>query len=365
MEAGPLVRAEGAGGRGQGPPDDRHAARPEPRGRAGSGWATRSRAAAGSPTPSSPRRRPRPRPRRRPTAHGSPAWRSGGTMLAGKDEAKRAEAEAGPAGGDRPARRAGGLGRLRQRLGGPPGRRGPAAGPDRRPGGVAGPGGAGRLQPGGRGPPGRHRRRSRGATRATSCGCWSTGSATRSSTRSGRSAGRARRGSLFVEGKQFNVRRIYGTPAVASRWRMRRRSSRSDVPFDPFSLQNILMANGSVGMPSGRALRAGRCSASPPDPQNAPAILAQQRRPAGNPGTRSRIPRPGSVPDCPAGEAIRPGTSCPRTSIVAVTMVAAAGGIIELGLDRDRASSGRPSTRSRRLSNDVRRSSRPTRRSTR
>ena len=37
-------------------------------------------------------------------------WRD---MLAGKDEAKRAEAEAGPAGGDRPASRAGGLGRLR------------------------------------------------------------------------------------------------------------------------------------------------------------------------------------------------------------------------------------------------------------
>ena len=77
-------------------------------------------------------------------------------MLAGKDEAKRAEAEAGAPGGDRPARRAGGLGRLRERLGGPSGDRGPVAGPDRRSGVVASPGDSGRLQPRGRGPPDRH-----------------------------------------------------------------------------------------------------------------------------------------------------------------------------------------------------------------
>ncbi len=54
-------------------------------------------------------------------------------------------------------------------------------------------------------------------------------------------------GVLFVEGKQYDVRRTYGTPAVHPRANTPRIFAPS-VPFDPFSMQNISMANGATSM---------------------------------------------------------------------------------------------------------------------
>jgi hypothetical protein len=86
-------------------------------------------------------------------------------------------------------------------------------------------------------------------------------------------------GVLFVEGKRYDVRRTYGTPAVHPDANARRVFT-SDVPFEPFSMQNIFMANGLMSMPSG-GLSAQALQALAANPRNAPSIVAQQ--PSGNP----------------------------------------------------------------------------------
>ena len=52
-------------------------------------------------------------------------------------------------------------------------------------------------------------------------------------------------GELFVEGEKFNVRRLYAmTPVDPSQ--IPARIFTSDVPFDPFSSSNMMLAAGAV-----------------------------------------------------------------------------------------------------------------------
>ena len=309
VEAGPVVRGERAGGRGEGAPDDRHAARPGPRGgaeaagvqEAGGPLGHRRAARRGEGGGRAPEEG---RPRVEAPA-GEVARHAGGQ---GRGEAGRGEA--GPAGGHRPARGAGGLGRLRQGLGGPPGRRGAVAGPDRRPGGVARPG---ERWPSSARRPRSARSRSRrcpSATRATSWGCWSSRLRDPIKYEVRPVGGPGSPGVLFVEGEQYDVRRTYGTPAVHPQANTPRIFT-SDVPFDPFSAQNIFMANGFMSLPSG-GLSAGPLQGLAADPAECPfdpRPADRERQQAGQSG-RDSLARTAS--GCPGLRSDRNGNSRPR-----------------------------------------------------
>ena len=130
VEAGPLVRREGAEGRGDRPLHGRRPARPQARGRLA---AARLQEAQGSLDDRGAGRRrsaPTPRPSRRPTAAGSrllEKWKA----TAGP-ASKRAEVEREMAARGRPPRRPLDLAGLRRRQGGRSGPGGPAARPGRR-----------------------------------------------------------------------------------------------------------------------------------------------------------------------------------------------------------------------------------------
>jgi len=81
-------------------------------------------------------------------------------------------------------------------------------------------------------------------------------------------------GVLFVEGKRYDVRRTYGTPAVHPLARNRPRIFAPWVPFDPFSMQNIATVNGMVSM-SSAGLSSQALQGIAANPRNAPMILAQ------------------------------------------------------------------------------------------
>jgi Pretoxin HINT domain/HEAT repeats len=84
-------------------------------------------------------------------------------------------------------------------------------------------------------------------------------------------------GELFVEGERFNVRRLYELQGIENPARLQRFYP-SSVPFDPFSMQNVLMASVASGAMSYSLIpqvnnASAAAQAVGPNPGNAPAIL--------------------------------------------------------------------------------------------
>jgi hypothetical protein len=84
-------------------------------------------------------------------------------------------------------------------------------------------------------------------------------------------------GELFVEGERFNVQRLYELQPIADPARFQRFYT-SSIPFDPFSVQNILMASAASGAmsysPTPQVNNASvAAQAIGANPANAPAIL--------------------------------------------------------------------------------------------
>jgi Pretoxin HINT domain len=83
-------------------------------------------------------------------------------------------------------------------------------------------------------------------------------------------------GELFVEGERFNVQRLYELQAIENPARLQRFYT-SSVPFDPFSVQNILMASVASGAsfysPIPQVINSNAVQAIGTNPGNAPAIL--------------------------------------------------------------------------------------------
>jgi len=79
-------------------------------------------------------------------------------------------------------------------------------------------------------------------------------------------------GVLFVEGDRYDVRRTYGMPAVHPLANNTPRIFSPEVPFDPFSRENIAMANGLASLPSG-GISSQALQGIAADPRSAPSIL--------------------------------------------------------------------------------------------
>ena len=83
-------------------------------------------------------------------------------------------------------------------------------------------------------------------------------------------------GELFVEGERFNVRRLYEFQPITNP-NLLQRMQTSSVPFDPFSLQNVMMASaasGTMSMLQNPQIATTRAQAFGANPGNAPAILS-------------------------------------------------------------------------------------------
>ncbi|SIO58322.1 Pretoxin HINT domain-containing protein [Singulisphaera sp. GP187] len=94
-------------------------------------------------------------------------------------------------------------------------------------------------------------------------------------------------GVLFIEGKQFNVRRVYTTQPIPFE-RIPPRLFDSSIPFEPFTPQNLWLANGAPGAPTG-TVSAASVKGIVNNPSAAVGILAGQFGRNGVNGTASPV----------------------------------------------------------------------------
>ncbi|AGA27675.1 polymorphic toxin-type HINT domain-containing protein [Singulisphaera acidiphila] len=87
-------------------------------------------------------------------------------------------------------------------------------------------------------------------------------------------SGPGTQGVLFIEGKQFNVRRVYTAQAIPFE-QIPPRLFDPSVPFDPFSRQNLWLANGAPGATVG-ALSASAVKSVAENPRTATGITVGQ-----------------------------------------------------------------------------------------